>query len=483
MATEVIMPQLGESVVEGTVTKWLKAERDTVDEFEPLVEINTDKVDTEIPAPASGTVLKLLVGEGETVKAGTLLAFIGEPGEAVPEGLRAPRSAGENGEQAAAEKTKTPQPSAAAPQPTTAVPPRAAAAPAPQAQRSMADLGFISPVVARIAAERNIDLTQVQGTGHNGRITKKDVLAFAESGGAAAPAERGARSPSEAPPHAAWEEPASGELFRPTEEVFGTPAKAEPAAPAKAAADEPLAEAAPAPPQAGQLIKLDPVRSRIAEHMVRSKHTSPHVTTVMEVDLGRVISHRNANKASFEHDGVNLTFTAYFVAAAVEALKEMPIVNSSWTDEGVLLHKAVNVGVAVSLGEQGLIVPVVKNADQLSLLAIARAVNDLAERARSRQLQPDEVQGGTFTITNHGVSGSLMAMPIINQPQCAILGVGVLQKRAVVVEAAGPGGETNDTIAIRPMAYLTLTFDHRIIDGAIGDQFLAIVVDRLQTWD
>ena len=216
--------------------------------------------------------------------------------------------------------------------------------------------------------------------------------------------------------------------------------------------------------------------------MVRSRHTSPHVTTVMEADLGRVLAHRSANRAAFEQDGVKLTLSPYFVVAAVEALKQVPIVNSSWSDQGIVLHQQVNVGVAVSLGERGLIVPVVKNAHQLSLLALARSVNDLSERARNRKLDPDEVQGGTFTITNHGVSGSLLAMPIINQPQCAILGIGKLQKRVVVIENRGPAGEPSDSLAVRPMVYMTLTFDHRIIDGAIADHFLAVVVDRLQAW-
>ena len=428
MTTEVIMPQLGESVVEGTVIKWLRGEADSIEEFEPLVEINTDKVDTEVPSPASGTILKLLVAEGETVKAGTLLAVIGEPGEEVPE---APKAIPENGDSATPEATPVEKKAAAAP------------------PAGRGELGFISPVVARIAAEHNVDLSQVSGTGSGGRITKKDVLAYVEGGQPVAP----------------WEEPASGELFRPTEEIFG---KKQPAPAATAAA--------------GTILPMDAVRTRIAEHMVRSVHTSPHVTTLMEADLGRVIAHRKANKESFQREGVNLTFTAYFVAAAVEALKEYPIVNSSWSDDGIVLHKPTNIGVAVSLGEEGLIVPVVKNADQMSLLAIAKAVNDLGERARNHKLVPDEVQGGTFTITNHGVSGSLLATPIINQPQCAILGTGVLQKRPVVIEGMSPSGEPEDSLAIRPMIYLTLTFDHRIIDGAIADHFLGSLVQRLQSW-
>ncbi len=445
MATEVIMPQLGESVVEGTVTKWLRQANDQIEEFEPLVEINTDKVDTEVPAPASGTILQLFVQEGETVKAGTLLAVIGEPGEEIPDApvhipkaeSKAESPSAPLTEFVAADEAVTEPPDEKRPDLATTKPP--------------GELGFISPVVARIATEHSVDLNQVTGTGRGGRITKKDVLTYVEQG----PAE------SAAP----WDEPASGELFRPTEEIFG---KAEPKA-------EPIAAA-------GEVIPFDPVRSRIAEHMVRSRKTSPHVTTLMEADLGRVISHRKANLAAFEREGAKLTFTAYFVSAAVEALKEMPIVNSSWSEEGIVLHKDANIGVAVSMGEEGLIVPVIKNAEQRSLLSIAGAVNDLADRARGHKLVPDEVQGGTFTITNHGVSGSLMATPIINQPQCAILGVGALQKRPVVVEGLSPSGEPDDSIAIRPMVYLTLTFDHRIIDGAIGDNFLAIVVQRLQAW-
>jgi 2-oxoglutarate dehydrogenase E2 component (dihydrolipoamide succinyltransferase) len=306
-----------------------------------------------------------------------------------------------------------------------------------------------------------VDLSKVPGSGQGGRITKKDVLSFLEAKKPVAP----------------WEEPASGELFRPTEEVFG---EFKPSVAGPQPRQEPPGPQGAAP--AAKVQPLDPVRARIAEHMVRSRHTSPHVTTVMEADLGRVLAHRAANRAAFEKDGVKLTLSPYFVAAAVEALKQVPIVNSSWSDQGIVLHQQVNVGVAVSLGERGLIVPVVKNAHQLSLLALARSVNDLSERARNRKLDPDEVQGGTFTITNHGVSGSLLAMPIINQPQCAILGIGKLQKRVVVIESRGPAGEPSDSLAVRPMVYMTLTFDHRIIDGAIADHFLAVVVDRLQAW-
>jgi len=433
MTVEVIMPQLGESIVEGTVTKWLKQVDDPVSEFEPLVEINTDKVDTEVPSPANGTILARFVDEGQTVRAGTVLALIGEPGEPLPE-------RGDGGAQPAA-------------QPATID--RRPAAPG----RAGQDLGFISPVVAKMAAEHGLDLSQVPGTGQGGRITKKDVLAFLE------------RRPTAAPP-APWEEPGLGELFRPSEEVAG-------AAASMPGAGTTSATGAAVP---GTILPLDVVRRSIADHMVRSRHTSAHVTTVMEADLSRVIAHRQAHKEIFQRDGVSLTFTAYFAAAAVTALKQVPLVNASWSDQGIVLHRQVNIGVAVSLGDKGLIVPVIRDADQLSLQALARTINDLAERARSRKLRPEEVQGGTFTITNHGTSGSLLATPIINQPQSAILGVGVMQKRVVVLEGKGPTGEPADSIAIRPMVYLTLTLDHRILDGAIGDQFLGLVVQRLQQW-
>lgn len=430
MATKVIMPQLGESVVEGTVTKWLKQEGDRVEEFEPLIEINTDKVDTEVPSPAQGMLLKRYIPEGETVRAGTLLAVIGSADESVPEV-----------DQQAAPVTEAARASG-----------HAAVQSSSGRTDAAADVGFVSPVVARIAAEHRIDLSQVRGSGRGGRITKKDIMAYVASSVGAGEV-------------APWELPASGELFRPTEEVFG------------AGAAGVTQTATP-----GTLVPLDAVRRSIAEHMSRSKHTSPHVTTVMEADMSRVVAHRNANRERFAADGVNLTYSAYFAAASVAALKAVPIVNASFGDDGIRLHKQVNIGMAVSLGERGLIVPVIRDADQKSLLALARGINELAARARSRQLKPDDVQGGTFTITNHGVGGSLFATPIINQPQAAILGVGALQKRVVVVETPSPAGGTADAMVIRPMVYLTLTFDHRILDGAIADQFLGAVVQRLETW-
>lgn len=434
MATKVIMPQLGESVVEGTVTKWLKKEGEPIEEFESLLEVNTDKVDSEIPSSASGTLLKIIVPEGETVKAGTVLAWIGEPGESLPD---VPEVDGDHGSRSA-------EPEAVIP---------AAGLVPPSAGRDR-DLGFISPVVARLAREQNVDLRQVKGTGQGGRITKKDVILFIEAGG----------QPAAEP--AAWETPGEGDLFRPTEMVFAGGAPAQPTA--KPAAMPAVAAGG------SQLIPHSTMRKNIADHMVMSKRTSPHVTTVMEADLKRVVAHREANKAAFARDGANLTFTAYFAAAVVGGLKAFPVVNSSWSDEGLLIHGDINLGIAVSLGEEGLIVPVIRRADGLSLLGLARALNDLAERGRNRRLQPDEVRGGTFTITNHGMSGSLFATPVINQPQCGILGVGLIQKRAVVVEG--------DAIAVRPMVYLSFTFDHRILDGASADGFLAKIVDTLENW-
>ncbi len=413
MAIKVIMPRLGESVEEGTLTKWLKSVGDEVQEYEPLLEVNTDKVDTEIPSPASGILMEILVPKGTVVKAGQLLAWIGEAKETLP---------GEAAEPIALQPEEA----------------QATELPAPplvgRAEAREGAAGFISPVVARMAREHQVDLRQVTGSGRGGRITKKDLLNYIES----------IQKAPEAPP--------------------------------------PVPATPPQPrilPMPGRLLPHTPVRRAIAEHMVRSKHTSPHVSTIMEADMSTVIAHREENKERFARDGANLTFTAYFIAASVSALRKFPIVNSSWDEEGIRLHEQINIGVAVSLGDEGLIVPVVKNADSLSLLGLARAINDLASRARAKQLKPDEVQGGTFTITNHGVSGSLFAMPIINQPQCAILGVGAIQKRVVVLQDPHGG----DLIAIRPMVYLSLTFDHRILDGAIADNFLAALVDHLEKGD
>ncbi|MEP7291372.1 MAG: dihydrolipoamide acetyltransferase family protein [Chloroflexota bacterium] len=456
MPTNVMMPQLGESVVEGTVSKWLKQEGDAVQEYEPLLEISTDKVDSEIPAPANGVVLKIHVHEGETVEHGTLLAVIGQPGEQAEAAQAQPVAA--NGHAA-----------------------HAPAAPRQNGAHSNGNAeytGHVTPVVARMATEHHLDLSQITGTGREGRITKKDVEAYLEAAPQGAPAAKpAAEAEVEADP---WETPGSGDLFKPTVE-YGAPPSAEPAAARTAPAQTPprvhpvetIPEAAD-----GELVTLSPMRKAIAAHMVRSKlQTSPHVTTVFEIDLSVVLAHREANKAAFAKQGVNLTLTAYFVAASVEALRATPMLNSQWTDEGIYLLHDINIGIAVAI-DDGLIVPVIQRAGDLNLLGIARSVNDLAARARSKRLKPDEVQGGTFTITNHGVSGSLFATPIINQPQVAILGVGVLEKRVrVMTDANG-----NDSIAIRPCIYVSLTFDHRVVDGATGDGFMLVLKQRLEGW-
>lgn len=440
MSTRLTMPQLGESVVEGTVIEWLKKEGDTVEEYDPVVIIGTDKVDSDIPAPASGTLLKIYVREGETVEAGTLLALIGEAGEDAPE-ADSGHASDRNGQ---ADE----------------------AVPAPVAEAASTDAddqsggAHVTPVVARMAAAHNLDLSRVRGTGRGGRITKKDVQMVLDR------QEQSTDTEDDIPP---WEQPGSGDLFKSTAD-YEDDAESEAAAPAPEPAP---AAKKPAPTSApGELQPLSTMRRNIAEHMVHSKHTSPHVTTVFEVDLSAVVAHRNAHRAEFERQGVRLTFTPYFVAASVAALRQHPQVNSQWADDGIFIHRGVNIGVAVAL-DDGLLVPVIKNAHEYNLSGLARQVNDLAERARRRQLKPDEVQGGTFTITNHGVSGSLFATPIINQPQVAILGVGKLEKRVKVI---------NDAIAIRPCLYLSLTFDHRVLDGAVADGFMQSLVDALESW-
>jgi 2-oxoglutarate dehydrogenase E2 component (dihydrolipoamide succinyltransferase) len=445
------MPQLGESVVEGTISRWLKSPGDRVDKYEPMLEVTTDKVDTEITAPAEGQVLQIYVDEGETVEAGRLLAYIGQQDEEVPapdspEALRIVAHGAE------AESEPAPAPPVAPEEPESEPEPE----PPSEVKRKMPGRKRISPVVARIAGEHDVDLSQVSGTGRGGRVTKKDILQYVEVRDATLPREQKA-----------------GEFFHPpgvsapSEEAVPEPAQEpSPAAPEKKPAPTPTA----AP---GELLPLTGMRQSIAEHMVRSAQTSPHVSTIFETDCSRIVAHRNAHKQELARHGLKLTFTPYFVLAAVAALKAVPIVNSSFTDQGIQLKADINIGVAVAL-EDGLIVPVIKQTDEKSLKGITRAVNDLAQRAREKRLAPEEVQGGTFTITNHGVSGSLFATPIINQPQAAILGVGLIQKRVVVTE--------DDAIAVRPMAYTSLTFDHRILDGAVADRFMSVLKETLETW-
>ena len=433
-----IMPQLGESVTECTLTKWLKAVGDPVKEFEAILEVNTDKVDTEIPSPAAGQILELLVPEGATVQAGTVLAFIGVSGQA-NQSIEIPAEI--------ILQEANPSPTLLTMQLNDVAGLQPPVAPPAAVDRS---LGFVSPLVKRMARQHGLDLHQIHGSGAHGRITKQDVLDYMATASSI---------------------PTSSQ----TAELTATiPLIRQPIIAPTSTGPFPLISL-----PGDEIRPHSPIRRAIAEHMVFSERSAPHVTTVMEADLSRVVAHRQGNKAAFTRNGVNLTFTTYFCAAVVAALKIHPLVNSSWSEQGILVHHIINLGLATSLGEAGLIVPVIKNAEELSLLELAGAINDLAERARARQLKPDEVKGGTFTITNHGTGGSLFAMPIINQPQCAILGIGTIQKRPVVI--SDPSG--GDALAIRPMVYLSLTFDHRILDGATADIFLSKVVELLENWD
>jgi 2-oxoglutarate dehydrogenase E2 component (dihydrolipoamide succinyltransferase) len=421
MPTDIIMPQMGESIAEGTVTKWFKKVGDEVERDEPLFEISTDKVDTEIPSPAAGVLSEIKVGEGETVPINTVVGVIG----------------GEAASSATSEEPASEEPPLARTQPTLKVPEEVTAPAAVAPPREAGEQLRSSPLVRRIAREHNVDLSRVSGTGRGGRITKQDIMSFIEGGGAAAP-------------------------VAPAAPVV----KAPPPAPAP-------------PPTAGyagrvQIEPMSVMRRSIAEHMVLSRRTSAHVSTVWEVDMTRVVKVRQENRGRFEREeGVKLTYMPFFIRAVLHGLKAFPIVNASVDGTDIVYKKDLNIGVAVAL-DWGLIVPVLHRADEKSFLGLQRVVNDLATRAREKKLKPDEVQGGTFTITNPGPFGALFGTPIINQPQVAILGLGAIHKRPVVV---------NDAIAVRSMVYISLTFDHRIIDGAVADQFMAEVKERLESWD
>lgn len=452
MATKITMPQLGESVVDGSVSEWLKQVGDTVDEYEPIVRISTDKVDSEIPAPAAGVLLAIHVAEGETVDAGTVLGVIGQSDEEVEAVEAVPATA--NGHHPAEQPAQVEK-----------VPAKQPASTGSSGGYS----GHVTPVVARMVAEHDLDLTQIDGSGRNGRITKRDVLAYLEN-------QANGDSVDEIDP---WDQPVDGDLFKPTVE-YGYDDDDEPAQPApKPAASQPAPKPTPTPPAQpvngsipGELQAMTGMRRAIAEHMVRSRQTSPHATVVFEVDLSKIVAHRAAHRNEYGKQGVKLTYTPYFVMATAQALMAHPIVNARWTDEGLYYHHVANIGMAAAIPD-GLIVPVIKNAQDYNLMGLARIVEDLAKRARDKQLKPDEVRDGTFTITNHGVGGSIIGAPIINQPQSAILGIGAIEKRVKVI---------NDAIAIRPCAYLSLTIDHRVIDGATADAFMRTLKETLESW-
>lgn len=436
MPTNVIMPQMGESIAEGTVTKWLKRVGERVERDEPLFEISTDKVDAEIPSPTSGVLTKILVKENETVEVNTVVGEIDGEGAKVEAPAPQEKPTTEMPKSAPAAPGPVTAPAGPAAKGLTAQPPVPREAPVTPAAQSAGEKVRSSPLVRRIARENNVDLTRVSGTGLGGRVSKKDILSFlAQAPAAAEGAEARAATPA---PKASPSAPAM---------VFSGPI---------------------------EVVAMTPMRRQIAEHMVASQKTSAHVATVFEVELTNVFELRARDAAEFERrNSLKLTYTPFFVRAAVEALKAFPIVNSSVEGANIVYRRDINIGVAVAL-ETGLIVPVIKRADEKNFLGIARAVQDLAERARSKRLSVDDVQGGTFTITNPGVFGSLFGTPIINQPQVAILGVGTIEKRPVV---------RHDAIAIRAMVYLTLSFDHRIIDGAVADQFMGRVKAQLENWE
>jgi 2-oxoglutarate dehydrogenase E2 component (dihydrolipoamide succinyltransferase) len=460
MAVDVIMPQMGESIFEGTITRWLKKPGDRVERDEPLFEISTDKVDAEIPAPSAGILKEIKVTEGKTVPIQTVVAVIEATGTeaAAPAAAPAPTPAPEKAAAPAAAAPVAPQSAPAAPAPAPAeAPPAASAAPVAPAVRANGQKIRSSPLVRKIAKEHNVDLASMEGSGAGGRISKKDILEALETGGpkpdaaaaaySAPPAEQASAAP--APP------PATGGAFAhpvlenavPRERIYFGKYEAQP---------------------------MSIMRQRIAEHMVASKHVSPHVYSIDEADMTRIAKIRERSKAAFETKyGTKLTYMPFFVRACVEALRAFPTVNASCDGATVVLHREINVAIAVAL-DWGLIVPVLKNAEEKNFLGLARGMNDLAERARAKKLKPEEVQEGTFSITNPGVYGGLMGLPVINQPNVAILGIGAIQKRPMVID---------DAIAVRSMVYLTLSYDHRVVDGAVAHQFVGKVKSFLESWN
>ena len=451
MSTPVVMPQMGESIAEGTIVRWIKKIGDSVDRDEPLFEISTDKVDAEIPSPAAGTLLEIKVKEGETVPVNSVVATIGAAGESAvapaagkaeavaatppPSGTSQPHTSQPDGAAPTASAPAAPA-TVTAPTPGPADAPKTTGSPAIDVAPAPATKVEIrqksSPLVRKIAEEHGVDITHIAGSGIGGRVTKADILGFIEKGAPTAPA----------------------------------------------AADAPVAPSAPAalpaPVAPGDRVeRMSVMRKKIAEHMVLSRRTSAHVYSVFEVNYSRVDEIRKARKAEYEQRAVKLTFTSFIARAAIDALGRHPVINASIDGDNIVYRGEVNLGMAVAL-EHGLIVPVVKRADELNLLGLSRAIADVADRARAKKLNPDEVHGGTFTITNPGNFGAQFGLPIINQPQVAILGVGTIEKRVIVID---------DAIAIRLMGYLTLGYDHRLVDGAVADQFMADVKRGLENFD
>jgi pyruvate dehydrogenase E2 component (dihydrolipoamide acetyltransferase) len=423
MPTDIVMPQMGESIFEGTITKWLKKPGDKVQRDEPLFEISTDKVDAEIPAPASGILQDIKVVEGNTVQVNTVVGTIAGDGEAA---APAPSKASAPAAPAKAQP---------APAPAARVELHAAAA---SEREDDDDHARSSPLVRKIAREHNVNLSQISGTGMGGRITKQDIMAFIE---------------------------------RPETSKVSARAGA-----SSAAASKPATPAPAAIP--GDLVPMTQMRKIIAQRMIESRRTSAHVHCMFEVDITRIVQLRNKTKSAFEQrHGARLTFMPFFVRTAIIALQQFPIVNASIEGESIRYHRHVNIGIAVAL-DWGLIVPVLKNADELNFLGLQRGISDLGERARSKKLKPDEVEGSTFTVTNPGQFGAVFGLPIINQPNSAILGVGGITKAPLVVT----DNDGNDSIAIRSIVHLTLGYDHRLIDGAVADQFMAFVKKTLENW-
>jgi pyruvate dehydrogenase E2 component (dihydrolipoamide acetyltransferase) len=469
MAVDVIMPQMGESIFEGTITKWLKKPGDRIERDEPLFEISTDKVDAEIPAPSAGVLKEIKVTEGQTVPIQTVVAVIDAAGASTTAASSEPAIAAPSPVPATAPgKTETPKAAAPAPPASAATPaPSAApvAAPAPAPTRGPSGPSGrgngreirSSPLVRRLAKEHHVDLAAIEGSGAGGRISKKDILAAMESGSARPSA---ASAPAPAAPSAA----SSASLSVPP-------------GPGGAVSHPALENAVPRERIYFGSYEAQPMsamRQRIAEHMVASKRVSPHVYSIDEADMTRIAKIRERSKAAFEAKyGTKLTYMPFFVRACVEGLRAFPTANASADGTTMVLHREINVGIAVAL-DWGLIVPVLKNSEEKNFLGLARGINDLAERARAKKLKPEEVQEGTFSITNPGVYGGLMGLPVINQPNVAILGIGAIQKRPMVID---------DAIAVRSMVYLTLSYDHRVVDGAIAHQFVGKVKAYLEAWN